>query len=196
MQSAWGFLNIIFWNNHTKGLFGWYKPKFDFSELICDSRYIPTLALNNTSWLMHKQNKACASTWESGEYSRFKTVWPSPHPSSPLKNPGCTLHIIKWRISKVGEVKLKNLVSHELTRVKWTLKRIRSLCFKCQLFIRVTYMANSCEFRDPSTHLLLKVLRLLRKQDHAHTKVASFHRRKGFVCDFMSPALAFAVRKA
>ena len=65
-------------------------------------------------------------------------------------------------------------------------------------------MANSCEFRDPfivviwpsSTHLLLKVLRLLMKQDHAHTKVASFHRRKGFVCDFMSPALAFALRKA
>ena len=25
--------------------FGWYKPKFDFSELIWDSRYIPTLAL-------------------------------------------------------------------------------------------------------------------------------------------------------
>ena len=45
MQSAWGFFNIIFWNNHTKGLFGWYKRKFDFSELIWDSRYIPTLAL-------------------------------------------------------------------------------------------------------------------------------------------------------
>ena len=48
MQSAWGFFNIIFWNNHTKGLLGWYKPKFDFSELIWDSRYIPTLALNHT----------------------------------------------------------------------------------------------------------------------------------------------------
>ena len=40
VQSAWEIFNIIFWNNHSKGLFGWYKPKFNFSELIWDSRRI------------------------------------------------------------------------------------------------------------------------------------------------------------
>ena len=39
------FLISIFINNHSKGLFGKYKAKFDFSELIWDSRYISTLAL-------------------------------------------------------------------------------------------------------------------------------------------------------
>ena len=43
------FLNVISRNNYFKRLFGWYQPKFDFSKRIRDSRYIPTLTVNNTT---------------------------------------------------------------------------------------------------------------------------------------------------
>ena len=70
MQSAWGFFNIIFWNNHTKGLFGWYKPNFDFSELIWDSRYIPTMALKRYQWCP----LFSVFTWRHGTHAGVQNI--------------------------------------------------------------------------------------------------------------------------
>jgi len=58
----WRFLNIVSWNSYIKRLFGWHKPKFDFSKLIWDFRYFPTLAPNTQllsfGLLFNQENKA------------------------------------------------------------------------------------------------------------------------------------------